>query len=903
MRISILVILSVLLLNTVSINCQESLVGTFYGGWARNDGDYIWTRDLGSGAQMVNAGDVNGDGFDDAISVTYGRWEIALSESYVDLSGQTVRHFGDTRTWNRGFGSNSATFLLGDINGDQKSDVCAVDVYAGNWTFAVSNGSNFERTDISIRGFGESSSHHFLADINADRQADAIAFKEGTWQVCVNNGDGFDAAVSFISGFGTTHSELLMADVDGDGDADAIHVTNGEVNVSLSDGTGFKPGNAWKGDLLFAEVMAGDATGDNRADLILYNEGTWEICPSDGAGAFGEAESWCRDHGNQTRRLTKCLPAAHRFFVGYAQASRTDQYGVSAIAFNENHGFWQVMPPPGLITSNTPFYYDSWHFHNRAALPLIGEEYYGFDANRDTFAIAELVRQLALAEIDYVLLDQTNPWAALIDSYKLFALEVSKWNRVPGHRKVKYAIAGMFKRGPEDVERSAEYTLRDFLNHPVWGGEENYQYWDGKPLLVCYGGVHLRRRDLLWEAYPGDKSAANQFRLGWMDGYISEDKIGPDKGDWFGWIMEEGTIVNSDQMVVQPGFYNGGIFISRSYEGIEGDWYRRMNWDRVLLNKPSAVTIISFVGDSEQNDVYNMRTGDYPEEMDRTEHWSYPEMYWEMTKDYVKEYRKIRNNEITRMAEYGKGEIQRDYLNVYFAEPFNDIPVVYTTLEGESGDEEKEIKIVKVTESSFLVRVNGGISPTAKFNWLAVMPGYWETSNGMKLAAGRQNTNNNKVRIDVNDHFENTPALFSMLNSSRNGYQIATRQVSLAGSSYTLSTSPERKSAMEEDICWIAIETGKAEMWTGRFCTALTTAIENQGSFEFSLPRYFYDDVLTLVKSSGGDNGPSNAPMVLNTTNLGGRISYQAGSEPSSDLLNIVCFDGGGGSLYGLKRK
>ena len=72
-------------------------------------------------------------------------------------------------------------------------------------------------------------------------------------------------------------------------------------------------------------------------------------------------------------------------------------------------------------------------------------------------------------------------------------------------------------------------------------------------------------------------------------------------------------------MVVQPGFYNGGLFISREYEGIEGDWYRRMNWDKVLLNEPRGVTIISFVGDSEQNDVYTMRTGDYSSEMDKTE--------------------------------------------------------------------------------------------------------------------------------------------------------------------------------------------------------------------------------------------------------------------------------------------
>ena len=130
------------------------------------------------------------------------------------------------------------------------------------------------------------------------------------------------------------------------------------------------------------------------------------------------------------------------------------------------------MPPLDLITSPTPFYYNSWHFHNRAALPLIGDTYHGFDAEKDTFAIAELVRQLAHAQIDYVLLDQTNTWNVLLTSYQVFAREISRWNSVPGNRRVRYAIAGMFKRGPADVEKSAEYTLRDFLNHPEYGGPE-----------------------------------------------------------------------------------------------------------------------------------------------------------------------------------------------------------------------------------------------------------------------------------------------------------------------------------------------------------------------------------------------------------------------------------------------
>jgi hypothetical protein len=274
-------------------------------------------------------------------------------------------------------------------------------------------------------------------------------------------------------------------------------------------------------------------------------------------------------------------------------------------------------------------------------------------------------------------------------------------------------------------------------------------------------------------------------------------------------------------------------------------------------------------------------------------------MYWEMTKDYIKEYRKIRDNKITRMAEYGRGEIQRNYLNVYFEEPFNEIPAVYANIEDESGDVEKEIEIVKVTKSSFLVRVTGGILATAKFNWLAVVPGYWETSNGMKLAAGRYQTNREKMNIKIEDHFEGPPALFSAFNSSINEGVAVLQQSAVSETSFEFSTPLDRKTHRSEDAGWIAVETGKSGMWTGRFCTAVTLSNRNSRTVEFTLPRYFYDDVLTLVKSNAGNNGGSGEPFVIKTSNLGGHVKYQKNSVPDSDILNIISFDGGGGSLYG----
>ena len=60
------IILLLLVFSSFCSFAQENLIGTFYGGWARNKGDYIWIKDLGKDAPFFAVGDVNGDGFEDA---------------------------------------------------------------------------------------------------------------------------------------------------------------------------------------------------------------------------------------------------------------------------------------------------------------------------------------------------------------------------------------------------------------------------------------------------------------------------------------------------------------------------------------------------------------------------------------------------------------------------------------------------------------------------------------------------------------------------------------------------------------------------------------------------------------------------------------------------------------------
>lgn len=897
---------------------QENLVGTFYGGWARNKGNYIWAKDHGQNAQMITVGDVDGDGYEDAVTVKDGVWEVALSYEYQDQAQKERRKFDTKRTWISEFGNGFSNFLIGDINGDGKDDIATCDANIGYWEFAISNGASFTKMAIVVTGLGAGSSAQFLNDVNGDGMADMVAVVAGDWYVRMSNGSGFDETITFVNDFGVLASSFHMADVTGDKRMDAIYVNGGSVYVAKSSGTSFSASaTAWKTGLSYTTIMFADASGDKAADAIIFDmldsdnnpSGTWNFYKSNKFGGFGNAQLWCMQHGsdNARNRPSKGTPHGHDFFTGYVQSPKGATYGVSPISFNNDVGYWEIMPPYSMFGHGnyepgaSPNWYCSWQYNNRAGLPRVGDIYYGFDANDDKWAILKLVEALAVAEIDFVMLDQTNSWGALLTAHTLFAQCVMEWNANPVNRKVRYAIAGQFKTDPLQVENSAKNTLDDFYYKY---GTDNYQNLDGKPLLVCYGETpDSKNKDVQWTAYTGSKTNASNFSVKWMDGNITTANLSVNQdavGDWYGWSLPHGTIVNNNQMVVQPGFYNGGSLYSRWEDGVEGDRYRMLCWDKVLVALPKDVTIISFAGDPEQNDVMEMEQGEFLHGLGKTEHWSYPEMYWEMTKDYIQNFRKLKNNQIEHVAEYGRAQVTGSSMMINFTQNFSEKPVVYACYKGGSGGSARFIQVTNIFNGSCTLKLSGYEANEDTINWFAVKPGTWLTPNGMKLAAGSTAMGSEITTVPVGGEFQSSPSLFSIANSNNNDISIITKQENVTSSSFDLSVSTSSGAlTQDETLGWIAIETGKSDMWSGRFCSASTIALSGNSTVNFNLPRYFYDRVLTLVKSANGVDGTTGEPVVESTTNLGGVVNYWGNTNAHNDTLNTVCFDGAGGCLYG----
>ncbi len=145
-----------------------------------------------------------------------------------------------------------------------------------------------------------------------------------------------------------------------------------------------------------------------------------------------------------------------------------------------------------------------------------------------------------------------------------------------------------------------------------------------------------------------------------------------------------------------------------------------------------------------------------------------------------------------------------------------------------------------------------------KINWLAVLPGDWETPKGMKVSVQKNSAN-----------------------------------VKFNGQTTVLKTSAQKTAGS------IWFEAGKNDFLNGRFCTALK--VENSGKREvsFSLPRYFCDDLLTLCSSL-----ISKVPPVINSnSNAGTTLSFPSLDVPTSDTTNVICFNCGGGCLYGKSLK
>ena len=307
-------------------NCTNGSVSVLLGN---GDGSFQTAVSYDGGGQdtlSVALGDVNGDGKLDVIIANNCASNSNCSTGSVSvLLGNGDGTLQAAVSYDAG-GADSQYVVLGDINGDGKSDLlvannCASNNNCSNGSVSVllGNGDGTFQTAAAYNSGGEDAVSIALGDVNGDGKADVVVANNcaantncsnGSVSVLLGNGDGtLQAAVSYNSG-GQNAISIALGDVNGDGKSDVVvanncvsngNCSNGWVTVLLGNGDGtFQQALGYNsGGLYAASVAVADINGDGKADLVVANQtdsnGDWQdgsvasVLIGNGDGTFQSA--------------------------------------------------------------------------------------------------------------------------------------------------------------------------------------------------------------------------------------------------------------------------------------------------------------------------------------------------------------------------------------------------------------------------------------------------------------------------------------------------------------------------------------------------------------------------------------------------------------------------------------
>lgn len=245
-----------------STSNQFSLAGNWLNGWAVGNS---W---------IPLIGDVNGDGKDDLIVYYYltGNWQVALSDGT-----KFIPQAPWLNNWAKGTSSSTWRVMVGDFNGDGKTDILATDSVSVQ--VALSTGSSFVPQSPWL--INQRKGVVYAGDFNGDGKYDIVIWdsKYGNWYVALSTGSRFiPPTQTWLTGFGINASVWapIIGDVNGDGKDDVIIYapSTGKWQTALASGNGFTPNSLiygpWGISTLYS-TMVGDFNGDGKADIGLQD--------------------------------------------------------------------------------------------------------------------------------------------------------------------------------------------------------------------------------------------------------------------------------------------------------------------------------------------------------------------------------------------------------------------------------------------------------------------------------------------------------------------------------------------------------------------------------------------------------------------------------------------------------
>jgi hypothetical protein len=214
-------------------------------------------------SQSSATGDLNGDGRPDVVAVDADQ-EVSIFITKADGT------FGARRDYLTGGEPTEA--VIADLNADGHPDVAVAEADGFVSTFFnVGDGTLGVRRDYAAGSDGHGPVSIAAADLDGDGSADLVS-ANGIASISVfhNNGDGTFAAQRNYRLAGGDANSLAVGDLNGDGKPDVV---TGGVSVLLNDGDGTFTEQDYNAQGS-KSIALGDLNGDGKLDVATAN--SWE---------------------------------------------------------------------------------------------------------------------------------------------------------------------------------------------------------------------------------------------------------------------------------------------------------------------------------------------------------------------------------------------------------------------------------------------------------------------------------------------------------------------------------------------------------------------------------------------------------------------------------------------------